>query len=372
LTAGNSSEVTVRVRRSHAPGRITLRVSGLSKGLAVSVLVLGDNQERGKLTVSSDLLVVPGKYEADLSAELSASETGLPQIIPARLVVTVVAPKPGTVTVKNTLDLKMSYIPPGEFSMGAGEGEVEDRVAFRNERLRHRVRITRPFLMSSHEITVGQFRQFVSASGFRVGGNGKGWDARKGYSQRSEFNWANIGWNLPDDYPAVNITHLEALEFCKWLSKKEGVVYDLPTEAEWEYACRAGTTTRYSFGDDPAQVRMHAWYALNPTRGIRDNGPQKVGGKKANAWGLFDMHGNVQEWCKDGLRAYPDRELAEPLDDPAGPLQGLGKRALRGGCVWDDKPEDCRSARRAEASQDTREPYLGFRVVRRLEPLPAR
>jgi formylglycine-generating enzyme required for sulfatase activity len=178
-------------------------------------------------------------------------------------------------------------------------------------------------------------------------------------------------------YPAISMTQHSARVFCQWLSAKTGRYYRLPTEAEWEYACRAGTKTAYSFGDDPAELDDYAWH-----KGNSNEKYQKVGTKKPNPWGLYDMHGNVSEWVLDQneqgfYQKCADQKLVKnPLAIPTEEYN----RVVRGGS-WDDKPERLRSASRRYSDegwkeQDPQEPqsiwyltdakFLGFRVVRPL------
>jgi len=147
----------------------------------------------------------------------------------------------------------------------------------------------------------------------------------------------------------------DAVEFCEKLSEKEGVEYRLPTEAEWEYACRAGTTTMYSFGDDESQLDEYAWYRDNVFR-ADETYAHIVGQKKPNPWGLFDMHGNVSEWCQDWYAKYPSGDVT----DPARPDS---LRVLRGGS-WSFYARLCRSAFRVWLSPSSRHINLGFRVLR--------
>lgn len=175
-------------------------------------------------------------------------------------------------------------------------------------------------------------------------------------------------------YPAICMTQHAARTFCKWLSAKTGRYYRLPTEAEWEYACRAGTTTAYSFGDDPDDLEDYAWYFDNT-----DEGYERVGKKKPNPWGLHDMHGNVAEWVLD---QYDEEGYAsvEEADNPLSVPKTLYPRVVRGG-GWDQFPEDCRSAAREASNEDWKKQdpqvpksiwyhtdalHVGFRVVRPL------
>jgi formylglycine-generating enzyme required for sulfatase activity len=176
--------------------------------------------------------------------------------------------------------------------------------------------------------------------------------------------------------PVICITHHAAMEYCRWLSAKTGKVYRLPTEAEWEWACRAGTTTAYSFGDDPAKLPDYAWFDKNS-----EDAPRKAGDKKPNPWGLYDMHGNVAEWCLDHYKK--DYYSSFPLDKPtlSPVLLPDAKRysyIVRGGS-WADSPDRLRSAARRGSEKDwlKRDPqrpqsiwwmtdaeFVGFRIVR--------
>ena len=169
------------------------------------------------------------------------------------------------------------------------------------------------------------------------------------------------------------------MEYCRWLSAKTGKVYRLPTEAEWEYACRAGTKTAYSFGDDPAKLGEYAWYVDNAEK------PQPVGKKKPNPWGLYDMHGNVAEWCLDHYVADTYKHILDRQADASGPVVLPDAKeypyVARGGS-WDDDADKLRSAARRGSNpewsvQDPQRPqsiwwhtdatFVGFRVVRPLD-----
>ena len=163
------------------------------------------------------------------------------------------------------------------------------------------------------------------------------------------------GLEQADAHPVVYVTWNDVTAFCEWLSQKEGQTSHLPTETQWEYACRAGTTTTWYSGNDEGALREHAWLRFNA--GYKTH---PVGQKSPNAWGLYDMHGNVWEWCQDwfGKRYY----ATSPMDDPPGPSGGSG-RVLRGG-GWDNVGRDCRSAYRDWNIRGHRHILYGFRVAR--------
>ena len=220
----------------------------------------------------------------------------------------------------DSIGMKFKLIPAGTFTMG--EGDQADRA--------HDVTLTKPFKMGVHEITQAQYEQVMGVN-------------------PSRFKGA--------DNPVENVSWDDAVEFCRRLSdlpaeKAAGNVYRLPTEAEWEYACRAGTTTMYSFGDDDSELGDYAWFLENS-----DKKPHPVGSKQPNAWGLYGMQGNVAEWCQDWYGDYPSGSVT----DPTGPVGG-SFRVFRGGS-WDYNAVSCRSAYRNWCSPAYHSYYdLGFRV----------
>ena len=292
-----------------------------------------------------------------------------------------------------SVKLKMALIPAGEFKMGSGES-AEDTAAFFNktygedvlkadffkdEHPQHRVRITRAFYLDVCHVTRGQFRRFVADTEYKTdaekGENpgAFGWDpVKEELGFKEEYSWRNVGFGQTDEHPVVNVSWNDAVAFCKWLSRKEGKTYRLPTEAEWEYACRAGTTTRYYSGDDPETLAKvgnvadatfkakfpKATYTIKASDGYVFTAP--VGSFKPNAFGLYDMQGNAWQWCADwyGKGYY----AASPADDPAGPDSGDG-RVLRGGS-WYSRPDYSRSAYRFRGPPDFRGNITGFRVAR--------
>jgi formylglycine-generating enzyme required for sulfatase activity len=229
------------------------------------------------------------------------------------------------------------------------------------------VTISRPFYLGACEVTVGQFRAFVEQTDYRTEAetDRKGGfvpnDRLKNKDDTKIVNDPKVNWREPglsreqaDNEPVVQVSWNDAMAFCRWLSEKEGVIYRLPTEAEWEYACRAGTTTLWSSGDSPLQLESYAWTpnSASPTT-------HPVGGKAPNPFGLFDMHGNVWEWCLDYLGPYG----SAPEKDPMGPATGV-EHVLRGG-AWDRKNiRRTKSAYRTSAEPSYRQYTYGFRVCR--------
>lgn len=252
--------------------------------------------------------------------------------------------------------LTLVLIPPGEFLMGSTEEEqtrflkhanaVQDEWIIQRiprESPRHRVRITRPFWLSRHEVTRGQFRQFVETTGHSTEAE-RG--ERTGYGivdnewvSDARFTWsADLGFPQTDEHPVVNVSWNDAQAFCQWLSQEQDAAkFSLPTEAQWEYACRAGTTTPWHFGDEEAALGEYAWF-----REITANRSQPVGKLKPNAWGLYDMHGNVWEWCADWYAA--DYYANAPASDPTGPPTGTSR--ICRSSSWADYACGCRSADR--------------------------
>jgi formylglycine-generating enzyme required for sulfatase activity len=255
----------------------------------------------------------------------------------------------------NSIGMKLRLIPPGNFTMGLSPEEIAaalklarkddweyDRLP--TEGPLHEVEITQPFYVSVTEVTVGRFRQFVQESKYNVG----------------DDRWKMLGLDQFDDYPVGFVSWDNAIAFCDWLSKKEGKQYRLPTEAEWEYSCRAGKSgTQYCFGDDEAKLEDYCWY--NKNSGGRT---KPVGKKKPNDWGLYDMHGNAWEWRKDNYD--PNYYKTIPPQDPPGPGT-LDRRVIRGGSGY-LAPVYCRSACRSHFPHNDRHDYVGFRVVLVVSP----
>jgi formylglycine-generating enzyme required for sulfatase activity len=228
--------------------------------------------------------------------------------------------------VTNSTGMRLVLIPPGEFMMGPAVG---DSGAFSDEQPQHKVRITSPYYLGATEVTREQYERVTGKKPSRFLG-----DLR---------------------LPVEQVSWEDAVDFCHKLSAKEGDTYRLPTEAEWEYACRAGTTTPWNCGAAEFELAAHAWYQENS-----DGQTHPAGLKKPNAWGLHDMHGSVSEWCLDWYDA--GYYLASPTEDPAGPAAG-SDRVSRGGS-WLSVRWACRSASRSRHAPTTPDHYRGFRVAR--------
>jgi len=229
--------------------------------------------------------------------------------------------------------MKFSLIPPGQFTMGS----PKDEEWHRDDEVQHRVTLTNAFYMETTEVTQGQFKAMTGE---------------------------NPSFFSGDDLPVETVTWEQAAEFCRKLSEREGRRYRLPTEAEWEYACRAGTTTPFHTGRTvtPGQANYdgNRTYAGGP-KGVFRETTTTAGSLAVNAWGIYDMHGNVWEWCSDWYSEY----TAGDIRDPTGPPQG-DRRVFRGGC-WINFPAVCRSANRAKVVPVSWNFHLGFRAVRELE-----
>lgn len=266
----------------------------------------------------------------------------------------------------------------GEFAMGSPESEAGRQVI---EGPQKPVKVS-PFWMGKCEVTWDEYEPFMITR-FERFKNG----ARKDFDPATHTTvdavsgptapYADMSFGMGRlGYPAICMTQHAANKYCQWLSVQTGHFYRLPTEAEWEYACRAGTSTAYSFGDDPEKLEDFAWFIDNS-----EEKSQKVGQKKPNPWGLYDMHGNVMEWTADQfVPDYFDR-LQSPATNPFVRPQSLYPRSVRGG-GWESDPEYLRSAYRlgSDSSWQQRDPqlpksiwyltdapWLGFRIVRPVE-----
>lgn len=290
----------------------------------------------------------------------------------------------------NSIGMRLSLIPPGDFTMGRTDEQFDELLGVmrrdpemnKNEggmiawsmlmMPARKIRITKPFYMGATEVTVGQFRKFVEDSGYKTEAE-QGLNHGKPYKGgRAMSTWQKpMAWRRPplkqkDDEPVLHLCWNDCVEFCKWLSKKEGHEYRLPTEAEWEYGCRAGTTKPWHFGsyaDVEKVAHEYAWWSDGAQE--KHQLPRAVGKGKPNAFGLYDMHGNVWEYVGDWWHRLSYKEM--PLNDPSGPAQQSEKndqrRIIRGSSFdWGRWGGD--SAYRMRITQRSNQhPHMGFRVA---------
>ena len=329
------------------------------------------------------LVLTPKKKEEAGGDEITAVANIHRQILAKLDVKSATEMKPYTNTIPgSTVTFTMMPIPGGEFLMGSPEGE-----AGRNpdEGPTHQVKIE-PFWMGQCEITWSEYEMFMYQDEERKFLKEIPTDAAvdkiSDAVSRPTKPYVEMSFGMgKDGYPAISMTHHAANKYCEWLSAKTGQYYRLPTEAEWEYACRAGASTKYFFGNDETQLGRYAWFEKNS-----DFKYQKVGRKEPSPWGLHDMHGNVAEWTLDGYDpaaygTFAGRIAVEPIVRGTKPYPHIA----RGGS-WDDSPDKLRSAARRFSDktwkqQDPQLPksiwyltdaqFLGFRVVRPLKvPAP--
>ena len=263
-----------------------------------------------------------------------------------------VEPAPGRI-ITRTADIPLKLIPAGTFLMGSPDGEGAD-----DERPQHKVTISRPFYLGVYPVTQAQYAMLMGKNPSRFAATGDGKD--------------KVAWMDTSQFPVDQVNWYESVQFCNALSQTEGLVpyyeirgekveilggdgFRLPTEAEWEYACRAGTSSAYGFKGGEKELRGYAWFIKNS-----DERTRVVGEAKANQFGLHDMHGNVWEWTWDAYEA--DYYRRSPEADPLGPSQ-VATRVGRGGS-WIYMPLQCRSASRIESRPGRRLSFFGFRVAR--------
>jgi len=291
--------------------------------------------------------------------------------------------KPYTNTIPGTdVKYEMVPIPGGEFVMGSPETEAERK---KGEGPQHLVKLS-PFWMGKYEVTWDSYLIFMYSDDERklreTHPTDEAINAVCDTVTRPSKPYVDMSFGMgKNGFPAISMTQHGANKFCHWLSCKTGHFYRLPTEAEWEYACRAGTTTAYYFGDDPAKLEQYAWFFDNSNSKY-----QKVGKKKPNPWGLYDMHGNVTEWVLDQYDPdyYQKFDPKAAVTDPWNKATKPYPHSVRGGS-WDDDPPALRSAARRGSDRmwkmtDPQLPksiwylsdaqFVGFRIVRPLAVPP--
>lgn len=283
----------------------------------------------------------------------------------------------------NELGMTFRLVPPGRFMMGSSESEPGRSKEY--EETQHQVTLTRPFYLSKHETNVGQFRRFVETEKYVTDiekkGGGNAHDEKAVWTHRPGTQWRKPGFagpfELKDEHPIIHVSWIDAKNFCQWLNqsfsrdpKGSGLTYDLPTEAQWEWACRAGSGDRFWWGPDEdttgkvANVGDRSLKKMHPewprTIMAMDDGhafPAPVGSYKANGFGLHDMLGNVWEFCSTHYGPYPKEPITDPGDGD--PKRGY---AVRGG-GWSNAPGDARCASRNADPPHFGHSNLGFRVA---------
>jgi len=274
--------------------------------------------------------------------------------------------------------MTLLLIPAGEFLMGSTNS---DQFSKDQEKPQHKVRITRPFYLGAHEVTRGEFANFVSATGYKTeaeldGGKAGGFNSEGHMALRSNLSWKQPGFEQADSHPVVVVSWNDATTFCRWLSEKEGKTYRLPTEAEWEYACRAGTTTIFSTGDNIGDIYVAGNFI---DRTFLDHFPRSSAesdrlGMDTSLPRPSDRFAPINSVCTtctamspNGVRTGSRPTPTRPFTDPNGPTQGL-ERLYRGGSF--DTNLSARSAARTSGKPADRFSTLGFRVVCATEPPP--
>ncbi|MDA1142653.1 MAG: formylglycine-generating enzyme family protein [Planctomycetota bacterium] len=252
-----------------------------------------------------------------------------------------------------TTGMHLVLCPAGSFTMGSPANE-KDRD---KDEAQHKVTLSKPFYLGKYEVTVGQFETFVKSKGYKTEaetGDGGYVYADGEWQSKADASWKNPYFSQGADNPVVLASWNDAKKFCDWSG------LSLPSEAQWEYACRAGTQSRFFSGEADDKLGDFAWYSENSGVG-KGQMTHPVGQKKPNGWGLYDMHGNVWEWCEDRYGDYPSKTVV----DPVGPTAGVD-RVFRGGS-WYYSAWYCRSAFRYRLRPGFRSDYLGFRLARQVQ-----
>jgi len=375
-------------RRQDADREFQLAIKGLTDAETTSDEEAIEKEKRVKHYVKSfrkraETLPPLPPYLSSLGGARRESECAESQLAWAQLI-------EAKVEITNSIGMKLRLIPPGEFRMGSTElKEKLTQLGFYfgtnnntlDEQPQHRVRINKPFYTGVHEVTLGQFLVYYNedrtehkTDAEKDDEGGQGWDGNK-FLERKDFVAWSTGWNSPVErfmnHPVVNVSPSDAEAFCQWLSNKEGKRYRLLTEAEWEYACRAGTVGLFHNGnsiesltkianvaDNSAKAKFPWFKSVSADDGYAFTAP--VGSFQSNAFGLYDMHGNVTEFCAD---RYDENAFANCGEVTSDPHQWDGDgRVCRGG-NWRDSVAEARSSDRYWYGIHQRNARYGFRVA---------
>jgi formylglycine-generating enzyme required for sulfatase activity len=343
------------------PRRGRLHVDTQPREAGIRILNIGPKFSQG-------ISLEPGRYHLEVSADGYRMH---------KQWVTLAAGEEKTISVRlsqikmqfdNSLGMRFRFIPAGSFEMGsraAPPGAAQDETV-------HRVTLSQPFYMQTGEVTVDQYRRFEVASGYesKVQTSGGCWTSVDGRRWRKQagIGWETIASNWPwgvgaEAVPVSCIAWQDARAFARWLSKKDGRSYRLPTEAQWEYACRSGSTTAFAFGECLSSEQAN-FVGGDPstTHCPSDDKPPRrhlvpTDSLASNAWGLFHMHGNVAEWCRDFYGPYPKTAVRDPLGSANGT-----ERVIRGGHFL-SRMSDCRSAKRSSFPPQYASSAVGFRLT---------
>ena len=342
VTMLDSTEIDAAVTAALEKAAVEKTVAvtaGLAEGDWKAVLALDPNNSEGlrmQNTAEKAAVITAGLAEGDWETVLAFDAKNSDGL---RMRATAVAAVRARAPITNTIDMKLKLIPAGTFMMGSPAGENGRG----NDEQQHKVTISKAFYMQTTAVTLGQWKALMGNEPW------KGRELSKQYVEEG------------DDYAVSNVNWDDAVAYCKKLSEKEGKTYRLPTEAEWEYACRAGSTTAWCFGDDEKVFGDYAWTSFGGPLNTLHAQPVEL--KTPNSFGLYDMHGNVFEWCHDFYGE--DYYKQSPEKDPMGPASG-SLRVYRGG-EWDDQSRSARSARRDRLDAVNRYDHSGFRLVRELD-----
>lgn len=266
------------------------------------------------------------------------------------------APKQVALSLSQNVNVKFVQIPAGRFLMGSPLGEKDRDPG----EIQHEVTISKPFYMGVTPVTVDQWAVFVAETGHQnPDERGVPVDHRRQPPALPGTTWRSPGFDQTGDHPVVHVSYTDCTEFCSWLSKKSGKRVTLPTEAQWEYAARAGATTAYPWGDNPADGK--GWANVSQKFFGWDDGfvhTSPVASFKPNAFGLYDMTGNVRQWCFDRFAEYTNA----PAIDPIGPIHGI-RYVARGGTFETDPASTRLAYRLHHPNPDRHFGALGFRIA---------
>ena len=362
-TENNSNEQNATSRRGPEPRFVWGLVAVV---ILCGILYAGCYQLNGsfaKLKNAKEQLAQLKSDNKNLQEKKAGLEKKLEELPKRKTEKAILESYPGARMVKETngVEFAFRWCPAGTFTMGSPKNEQERDP---KKETQHEVTLTKGFWMLETEVTVSMFQAFVNDSGYEYESKGNtpyGWTGSDGEPDPI-YSWRNPGFSQDNNHPVTCVSWEDAIAFCKWLSTKIGLDITLPTEAQWEYACRAGSKSAYFWGDDLNGNRINS-HGFPPSRtkttGKYIGKTAPVGSYQPNIWGLYDMHGNVWEWCQDRYGDYPYPDTS--VTDPSGPKTGK-ERVFRGGC-WNYSAFYCRSACRSSGKPGIRFYNLGFRLT---------